>query len=61
MVSGLLGTFHDKLKELKLNTLEDRRIRADAIQTYKIVHGVDKVDRSTWFQFFTNNVQTTQC
>ena len=36
---------NDKLKELNLQTLEERRKRAYMIQTYKIAHGLDKVDK----------------
>ena len=32
-----------------LTTLEARRARGDLIQVHKIVHGLDRVDRSTWF------------
>ena len=31
-----------------METLEKRRERLDMIQTYKILHGVDRVEKSTW-------------
>ena len=30
--------------------LEERRTRGDMIQTWKIIHGVDNVDKKTWFK-----------
>ena len=46
-VSGLKrSTYEEKLKELNLQTLEDRSKRADMIQTFKIVNGFDNVDKN---------------
>ena len=39
-----------KVNNTSLTTLEQRRIRGDMIEVFKIVHGYDNVDRSTWFQ-----------
>ena len=51
IISGLQGsTYEEKLEELGLQSLEARRERSDMIQTYKIVHGLDDVDKSLWFQ-----------
>ena len=50
MISGLSGTnYEEKLTELNMKTLEQRRIQLDLIQTYKIIHGVDKVNCSDFF------------
>jgi ribonuclease P/MRP protein subunit RPP40 len=50
MVSGLQGkTYEERLAECGLTTLEERRRRGDMIQTWKIIHGVDNVDKKTWF------------
>ena len=46
---GLTGTYDEKLAEVGLTTLCDRRRRGDMLQTYKIVHGIDDVDMHTWF------------
>ena len=52
MVSGLKGrSYLDKLKEVNLTTLEERRERGDMIQTFRIVQGLDNVEMGTWFQF----------
>ena len=50
MVSGLQGrTYEERLKECGLTTLEERRKRGDMIETWKILHNIEDVDKSTWF------------
>ena len=50
MVTGLKGRcYEDKLKEVGLTSLEDRRERGDMIQTFKIIQGLDNVEVGTWF------------
>ena len=49
--SGLTGGYHDKLLQLKLPSLVDRRMRGDMIQTYKFVNKVDDVDATKFFHF----------
>jgi len=39
------------LKELKLWSLEDRRIRADLIEVFKITHGLSSLSLDTFFIF----------
>ena len=57
LITNLQGrTYKDKLSELGLRSLRDRRIRLDLIQTFKIVHGFDRVDHSTWFKMVGDNV-----
>ena len=52
MVSGLISSdYHERLAELGMETLEERRHRMDMAQVYKIVTGEDKVDRDTWFTY----------
>ena len=56
MVHGLTGkTYEEKLAELKLDSLETRRRKADLIQAFKIIRGFNDVDRSTWFEFANQN------
>ena len=51
MVSGLEGkTYEERLSECGLTTLEDRRMRGDMIEVFKILHGLEDVERSTWFK-----------
>ena len=50
-VTGLQSkTYEERLRELGMETLEQRRLDQDLIQTYKILKGVHHVDKSTWFQ-----------
>ena len=48
-------SYEDMLKELGLWSLEDRRIRADLIEVYKIIHGISSVDPQTFFELSTHN------
>ena len=41
--------YQERLRKLGLPTLEYRRERADMIQTYKILHGIDKLDNDKLF------------
>lgn len=43
-------SYEERLRELNLTTLEDRRERGDMPATYKILRGIHKVDRDTVFQ-----------
>ena len=50
MISGLHGeSYEEKLKELTLLSLKERRERADMIQTFKILQGLSDVNPGTWF------------
>ena len=50
MISGLQATsYAGRLAELGMLSLQQRRILSDMVQVYKIVHGFDRVDKSTWF------------
>ena len=60
MVSGQKGTNQEKLKVLKLQTLEERGPRADMIQAFKIIHGFEKVDKHTWFHFVSVRDRVTR-
>ena len=45
MVSGLQGkTYQEKLAELNLEPLVERRTKFDNIQTFRIVKGFDAMD-----------------
>lgn len=50
MISGLKGqTYQEKLKELGIQSLVERRTRTDLIQTFKILKGFDRVNFKDWF------------
>ena len=42
--------YNDRLEKTGLTTLENRRIRGDLIQVFKIVKGFDKLDYSNFFE-----------
>ena len=57
MVSGLKGnSYEDKLVELDMVTLKERRHQMDMLQAYKIVKGKDRVSKDTWFSMASENV-----
>ncbi len=50
MISGLRSQqYEEKLRELGLCTLEERRHQLDMTQTFTILKGVDNVNKPTWF------------
>ena len=56
MVSGLSGkTYAEKLAELNIQSLEERRIRGDMIQTWKIIH-LEGFKCSQFFTLVRDNV-----
>jgi hypothetical protein len=60
-VSGLRSnTYEGRLTELGLETLEERRKRADQIQVFKAIRGIDKVNCDSWFQKVDPNSRTTR-
>ncbi len=47
-IVGLSGrTYEDKLRELNMSSLAERRKKFDLVQTFKILNGHDRVDFST--------------
>ena len=45
MISGLCSNNNE---ELRSYSLKERRIQFDMVQTFKIVHEMDRVDRRVW-------------
>ena len=61
MISGLKATsYEEKLKELGITTLEERRRYLDMLQTYKVLTGKDNVDRATWFDMASSGLRATR-
>ncbi len=53
MISGLGGqTYEEKLNEIGLHSLEYRRDKADMVQVFKMLKGIDNVDYSNWFETY---------
>ena len=60
-IPGLKGeTYEEKLKEIYLPSLEERRKRYDMIQVYKIVHQVDDVKREDFFVMASTQIRSTR-
>jgi hypothetical protein len=58
MVSCLKGnSYEERLRELKMTTLEERRHQLDMAQVFKILHGHDSVKKESWFQMMTGNTR----
>ena len=49
MVTNLRGSYEERLAALNLRTLEERRIRGDLIECYKVLTGKYNVSLDTWF------------
>ena len=61
MISGLKATnYAEKLKELGITSLEERRRYLDMLQTYKVMTGKDNVERSTWFDMASSGQRATR-
>jgi hypothetical protein len=61
MITGLKGkNYEEKLKELGMLSLEDRRIRYDMVQVFKILYKFDDVDSRVWFQTMENSARDTR-
>ena len=61
LVTGLQAkTYEDKLSEIGISTLLERRVKNDMVQTYKIINGIDRVDFKIWFNLVgqTSHMQT---
>ena len=58
MVSGLNGTYEDKLSRIGMLSLENRRVQLDLVQVFKIVHGIDDVSVEKWFKLMGNTPMT---
>ena len=52
-ISGISGSYEDKLRKIGLTTLEERRVRGDCIETFKMLNGITRVAPSTWFSRIT--------
>jgi hypothetical protein len=61
MISGLAGrTYEDRLKELEIVTLEERRHQMDMLQTYKILSGKERMGPNCWFTMAGDSERVTR-
>jgi hypothetical protein len=61
MVSGLLGdSYEERIAELGLETLEERRHQADMAMVHKIMHGKGQLDHTCWFEKAVDGQRATR-
>ena len=56
-VSGLSGTYEEKLSSLNLPSLQQRRLRGDMLTTFKMVKSIDNLNPADFFTFSANRHQ----
>ena len=54
-------SYADRLDKLKLWSLEERRVRADLIEVYKVVHGLSAIQFDDLFEFDTSGHTRGHC
>jgi ribonuclease P/MRP protein subunit RPP40 len=54
----IAGDYSERLKELGLTTMEERRHQLDMVLVYKIVNGVGGVNSEQWFKMAENARET---
>jgi hypothetical protein len=61
MVSGLKSNiYEERLRELNLPTLLERRHQADMAMVHKILHGKGGLDHTTWFEKAEDGLRATR-
>ena len=61
MVSNRRGTtYEERLKNVGLTTLRERRERGDAIETFKALKGFSRIDRQEWFHVSGPDARATR-
>ena len=56
MVTNIKGSYEERLAMLGMRTLEDRRLRGDLIEAFKILTGQSDVRYETWFNLARDQV-----
>ena len=61
MISGLKSeNYEDRLKELGLTSLEERRHRADMALVHSLMHGLGNINVDDWLQRADTSARTTR-
>jgi ribonuclease P/MRP protein subunit RPP40 len=61
MISDVRGATHkEKLQDAGLTTLQDRRERGDMIEVFKVLNGIEKVDKNLWFKIQREEARPTR-
>ena len=56
MVTNIKGDYFERLAILGMRTLEDRRIREDLIEPFKISEGYSDVNHQSWFSLARDQI-----
>ena len=56
MVTNIKGNYMERLAILGMRTLEDRRLRGDTIETFKILEGHSDVKYQSWFSLARDQI-----
>ena len=43
-------SYHERLRKLGIPSLQYRRMRADMLQVYKILHGIERINPDVFFE-----------
>ena len=61
MMSDVRGeSYEEKLKDAGLMLLEERRIRGDMIEVFKVMRGISKVKKEEWFEMVEEEQRNTR-
>ena len=61
LLSDVRGkTYEERLKEVGLTTLTQRRERGDAIEAFKTLNGFNRVEKSQWFEIESEEQRPTR-
>ena len=61
MLSDAKGkSYEEKLKDVGLTSLTERRERGDAIEAFKTLNGFNRVDKNQWFDIETESQRPTR-
>ena len=50
------ASYEERLEKAGLTNLKERRVRGDLIETFKTLKGMNRVDKSEWFDIRTNEI-----
>ena len=59
-MSDVRGTYPERLEQIGLTTLEERRVRGDAIEVFKYLRGFPDVNKDTLFTMNTSKEPKTR-
>ena len=55
-IRNITGTYEEKMTKIGLTTLQERRLRGDCIEAFKMLKGFSRVDHTIWFDKVSRNI-----